>query len=533
MAKAPPAGESKTPIIVALVFFVLLTLGLGVMLYMSYDEKAAAVQAAKDADKKAADAGRLRTEDQDRVLFYREMLGVNSQEETSQLKANAKPDGVVRKEYAKVMGELRDRIAGTPGTPSIVAEAQREIPGTRFDVRQDDVFTWPWPDGQELKNGPQKGLFATVVTAYAKQLLASQKQATAEKTAAAAAASYQKLNAEYTSAVQTLKEVAASFGPEVTKAKQAEQARVNEQIAKFDKVTKDFAAELRQREIDTNALKIESEQRLNKVTSLGMRNQNLEDRLEQRQDPFAFEKAHGRITKRSDRIVYIDLGSAQKVRPGLTFTVQPSDTPERGIDSRKFERDLGNGRKEVAVRTKGTIEVIEVLGPNLSQARVTSEPDPIREGILVGDTLYNAAWRPGTSERVALYGVFDVDADGTDDLKSLVQDLTKMGIIVDAYYDLEQRKWVGTITNLTTYCVEGYLPTSTVADPLSGAKSAIIADLEAARRIAQERGVKVVKAREFFPRIGYEIRLDITPEIVNRSYNRYLQAAPVAGNEAK
>ena len=32
MAKANPAGESKTPIIVALVFFVLTTLGLAVML---------------------------------------------------------------------------------------------------------------------------------------------------------------------------------------------------------------------------------------------------------------------------------------------------------------------------------------------------------------------------------------------------------------------------------------------------------------------------------------------------------------------
>jgi len=49
MAKATPAGESKSPIIVALVFFVLTTLGLAVLVYMAYDEKAAVREGAKKA----------------------------------------------------------------------------------------------------------------------------------------------------------------------------------------------------------------------------------------------------------------------------------------------------------------------------------------------------------------------------------------------------------------------------------------------------------------------------------------------------
>jgi len=460
------------------------------------------------------------------VLLYREMLGVNSQEESSQLKGmTAKKE--VQDEHKKVMQELRDRIAGAPNTPNIVAEASRELPGVRFDVKQEDVFVWDWPDGAELKDGPKKGLFAVVVSAYAKQLLASQKQATAEKNAAAAAESYQKLNAQYTDAVKVLQDVAKSFPAEVAKEKQAEKARIDAEIKKFDETTDKFRADAREKAQAFDTLTIEGEKKDERIKGDRNRIASMEQRAESRVDPFAFEKHHGRVTKKTDRVVYIDLGSADKVRPGLTFIVQPSDTPEKGIDSRKYERTV-NGQREVAVRTKGSIEVTEVLGPNLSQARITAEPDAIREGILVGDTLYNAAWRRGAADRVALFGVFDVDADGTDDLKAVVRDLTKMGIIVDAYYDIEQKKWVGAVTNLTNFVIEGYYPSSGPADGLAAAKTALTQQLEAAKRVAQEKGVKVVKARDFFPRIGYKMRLDITPDIVNRSYNRYLQSAPPA-----
>ena len=44
---------------------------------------------------------------------------------------------------------------------------------------------------------------------------------------------------------------------------------------------------------------------------------------------------------------------------------------------------------------KATIEVIEVLGPNLSRAGSPSEFDPIRDGVAPGDLLYNSVWRKG------------------------------------------------------------------------------------------------------------------------------------------
>ena len=76
---------------------------------------------------------------------------------------------------------------------------------------------------------------------------------------------------------------------------------------------------------------------------------------------------------------------------------------------------------------KGTIEVIEVLVPTLSRARITSEGDYIRDGISEGDLLYNAVWRKGVADRIALAGIFDTNGDGTDDIVKVVRDLKRNG----------------------------------------------------------------------------------------------------------
>jgi hypothetical protein len=235
--------------------------------------------------------------------------------------------------------------------------------------------------------------------------------------------------------------------------------------------------------------------------------------------------------------VDINIGSADNVRPGLTFSVFSGETPTVGFRDRLRPRTDARGqpvmegnRPVMDIQPKGTIEVVSVLGANLSQARITSNPDPVRDAIMASDVLYNPAWKKGAADHVALYGVFDVDADGSDDVKRVVADLTKMGIVVDAYFDLETRKWVGQVTQQTTYAIEGYYPVLVGGDPLGNAKSDITQALDRARDTAKQKGVQVVKARAFFPRAGYRIRLDITNDTINRAYNRYLQSQPTGGD---
>ena len=54
MAKSSSSGETKAPIVIALVFFVLCTIGLGVFAYMTHEDLTAAKSAAAEAALKAA-----------------------------------------------------------------------------------------------------------------------------------------------------------------------------------------------------------------------------------------------------------------------------------------------------------------------------------------------------------------------------------------------------------------------------------------------------------------------------------------------
>lgn len=257
----------------------------------------------------------------------------------------------------------------------------------------------------------------------------------------------------------------------------------------------------------------------------------MEAKLEVKENPFAFDQPLGKILRRKGNVVEINLGSSDNVKPGLTFSVQPSDTPERGLNSRMKMVRGPDGTPVAMVIPKGMIEVIEVLGPNSSQCRITSEANTIRDGILTGDVLYNSAWRKGGADHVALYGIFDLDGDGIDDIRQLARDLTKMGVVVDAYYDLEQKKWVGNITERTIYAVEGIMPFKVIqageSPGIVTAKGAVRSALEEARKLSKDKGSKVVKMRDFFPRVGYKAKLDVSEEKIDQAASRYLIGGPI------
>jgi WD40 repeat protein len=101
----------------------------------------------------------------------------------------------------------------------------------------------------------------------------------------------------------------------------------------------------------------------------------------------------GKVVRRlSDGIVEINIGSDVAIRPGQTFTVLPKDFPEKGRQSRTHKvgiPDEGGKYKTVEQFVeKASVEVIEVLGPNVSRCRITKEFDPIRDAAAAGDLLY-------------------------------------------------------------------------------------------------------------------------------------------------
>jgi len=543
MAKSS-SGESKAPLVIALVFFVLTTLGLGVLYYMKTDEMKTVQASAKTATDESAKYKKEISQANERLLVYKVAMGVNTQEEFETLK-NALNESDVRATHAALLEAVKTKVNGTPQAPGLVTVEAKNFVGTnaRFDMTPDQILKWPWPEGAKLEKEPERPLLASVVYSYARQQLAGLRQAANDQANAELKKTLETQQAQAKAAQGAFQTAAAEFPKREadTKAKADEAVKkeadaFNAKIATHNKKATDLAEQNQQKDIII-------QDKDQKITGLSGQVKRAEDAKAATEDPFSYDKPHGRIIykHRGSNLVDINLGSADNVRTGLTFTVQPQDTPTRGLQSRARPRlnpagqpVFDNDRPVIDIYPKGTIEVVDVLGPNLSTARVTSNPDPVRDALIVGDVLYNAAWRKGGADHVALFGVFDVNADGTDDIKQVIRELSNMGVVVDAYYDLETKKWVGKLTELTAYAVEGYYPVISVgSDALATAKGALDQALKDAKNQAKDKGVAVVKARTFFSRIGYNMKTDITTEAINRAYSRYLQAAPTEGGDPK
>ncbi|HYH64352.1 MAG TPA: hypothetical protein VD866_06600, partial [Urbifossiella sp.] len=246
-------------------------------------------------------------------------------------------------------------------------------------------------------------------------------------------------------------------------------------------------------------------------------------------DPLQYDSPQGRIIRRPEpNVVEIDLGSSSLVTPGLTFSVLPMDYPEKGKASRLREFREPDERGIMKTRTefvpKGSIEVIEVIGPGLSRARITGEFDPIRDRVLDGDLIYNSVWRRGVGEHVALIGVFDTNGDGTDDIEAVERDLRKMGVTLDAVFDLRSGAWKGRLTDRTRYVVEGYQIPVTANDPHQVAKAALIGKMAAARQEAVGKAIPIINFRDFFGRTGYRVNPNVPEAQIARAVSRYFAA---------
>ena len=509
------SGESKAPLVIALAFFVLSTLVLGGLAYLAYSEINEKANVVVNAKKEVEAANKLRSISDEKILVYKVAIGNATEEERTSLQTLRNKEEV-QKEHAALLDAVKKQLDAALQAKAQELAGKGDGPKIKLDVSPSDVFSWEWPEGGALTERPKHYLLDQVVTFHAANQVAA---ATYKKELETAAAKQKNAS----QAVDTYNAAAASLKAEEVKYAPA----INAQITKLENISKQTV----------DALANETKKLRDELKKLVFRVNDMEAKLGVKDDPFAFDKPLGKILRRKGNVVEIDLGSSDNVKPGLTFSVQPSDTPERGLSSRMKTFQGPNGQSVSMVVPKGMIEVIEVLGPNSSQCRITTEANTIRDGILVGDVLYNSAWRKGGADHVALYGIFDLDGDGIDDIRQLARELTKAGVVVDAYYDLETKKWVGNITERTIYVVEGVIPFKTIqageSPGIITAKNAVRGALDEAKKVAKDRGSKVVKMRDFFPRVGIKGKLDVGEDKIDQAASRYLIGGPVEGEQPK
>ncbi|QJW94123.1 hypothetical protein [Frigoriglobus tundricola] len=503
--------ETNVPLIFALVFFILTTIAFGVMWYLAFAD---IEQAKADKTKAEADTKKFKETARDAELkarVYRLWIGYEGEaDDKSTIDAERAAGNVISTEVIKLNEALAKKLGGG------------ELPA--------EFQFWKTDANKKADSPPAEGLadqIAKINRKYEETLKSADLK-----------------NKAYNEQIETMKAAAATlagiqktFSAEITRLPADFQAKLKGVTDGFDARTKLYETrenEANKKLSDLTAEKEAVEAKIRRteqrIESLNELNQRLVEANTQRErGNVGFDEPQGKIVRRlPEGVVEINLGSAAGVRPGLTFTALPPDFPEKGRQSRMRalrQPDGKGGFKSVETFVpRGTIEVYEVIGPTQSLARVQpgSESDPIRDGVTVGDLIYNSAWRKGVADHIALIGIFDINGDGSDDIVSVVRDLTRMGIPVDAYYDMKKRAWVGEVTERTRYIVEGYMPINTGTDPNREEKTKLLGAINTAIGEGRQKGVGSINFRDFFSRMGYKFRLDVTDSKINQATAPYL-----------
>jgi len=196
--------------------------------------------------------------------------------------------------------------------------------------------------------------------------------------------------------------------------------------------------------------------------------------------------------------------------PGQSFVViSPTGSLVEVIEKEKELEKQHHGKSLDArepfsenERIKGMIEITEVIGPGTARARITSEPQQLRNPIAARDQLFNMALSSGEAEHVAYAGIIDLDGDGRPDNEAFVRILEKNNLKVDAFLDLKTGEIKGRIDYKTKLLIIG-------SDaPLVGGVKTMIAQ-------AQEKNVKTVDARMFLALIGVKPPKNPAPPAYN------------------
>lgn len=236
----------------------------------------------------------------------------------------------------------------------------------------------------------------------------------------------------------------------------------------------------------------------------------------------SFERPDGLIrwVDYNTNLVWINLGSEDKLPERMTFSVYRQDHHGIAHDSdhqhklkRLMERDTANARNvkfiqdEDTTRTqndiKGSIEVTRIVGPHLAEARITANDlyNPIR----AGDPIYTPLWSPGVEESFAFAIYLDGNTYNGLNRNLLFRMVKAAGAKISTYVDDE-----GKIVGSGVSGKDKFLVVTDIPDPRGTADPKERKRLEnlAASRLTLEQqarrfGVRIVRLSDFLAYIGY------------------------------
>jgi hypothetical protein len=502
-SRSQRGGEkTSTGLIIALVFFILATIGLGVGTYYGFAE-----QAAKD---KAVAEAKREVDSMKKALAYSRFVNYTLSDYIGER------DGIDQQDYATLRSEWDGGKLGA---------GEKDLESTRKKIGKLDGGEPGWDAGKRQAKATYQQLLAQSRAEYNNLLNAMEqekekvreavrKKEEAEKLVKDAEVEYKEnLNKVKTNATKDLAKETTDI--RAIQAKVVELSEANETIRK-------------KADDDVKRAQVEVKKRDAQIVSLRAARDQLQVELAQYKEA----KSDAPVTARTDwRIVrmdqrgtrpYINLGSADRVRPQLTFSIH-----SLGLDGK------------MVPEPKGTLEVTTVLGDHMSQTRITGVKDPNRNPILEGDVLYNPLWNPTLKKHVAIAGLIDLSGISRDPelgLADFLRHLEKENVIVDAYVDPKPpfgikvpdgAKGVNLQTDFLILGESSDFFTDGRERSVDIAKR-IETSIQEMKRQAKENGVAVISLRKYLESVGYRVppHLAGTSEVSPLYKERIDQALP-------
>lgn len=461
MAAPNKGGDSKQGLIVTLVIFVLLSIVLSVFVYTGYDGQKAMDDAKKKAEQDRTAANNDRDANKFMKALLRNFIGIAEKDDQDTLSGLMGNYGQ-KAEFANVanherMKEFRWDQAQNKAVPSILDQ----LGTTRKNL-----------DNARLERAKSEEAFKKAREEFEQQLAeanAALKQAQANNTKLQT----DNLNLQNAKSEEYKKALADLA---------ARDATIEDLTKKLSNLQddKDRQAKQLKKEIeDLNTNVIKAREKLPQFSILD------------------YDAPKGKIVRidRTGAVVYINLGTADNVKAGLTFSVfanNPGGKPGR--------------------TRKGGIEVASVVSEHMSTARVVDVTDPGRNPLTSGDLLFNPAWNSGVREHIAVAGLIDLTGDGRDHTLEFIRAMERQGIVVDAYLDPNDATIKGKMNWNTNFLVLGERPELAGAagvakggDAQSDRRMDIVTKMTELQTSAQQYGVTIVPVRRFLTVIGYKL----------------------------
>jgi hypothetical protein len=462
--------ESKQALVIALVFAVLTVIGLGVTAYMQAQAKDVALKEATEEKRKAAEM----TEDRDwykfQSLLFRTYMG--------------QTEGIEPADLTSLRGRFD---TGSLGSKSKDKEHVTKVIKDNLDTK----LQW-----DATQNRPRESY---------ESLLQKEKVRSdgAEKLSADAQAAREAAEKAAKKATDDLKAERAAFDTKLAELNK----KTEVDMSRYLDTIKELRAEItRMGENNDQIRKVAADEKKKSEDSGARQNAKVKDLLAQldvKKNAIEELKNKGvdlapkgwqtdwKIVSidRTGQQPYINLGSADRVQPQLTFSIHA-----QGPDGRPV------------AESKGSLEVVTVLGEHISQARLLTVKDRNREPILKGDLLYNPNWTPTLRKHVALIGTIDLAGDGRDATFEFIRNLERFNVTVDAFVDPRDNSIKGKgITVQTDYLIQG-APIKEGNNLSERTQESLKKREEEYGKLlkqARENGVQLVSLGKYLEMIGY------------------------------